>query len=290
MVGNPRSWINRHRIAAFLLVTYAFTWTIQGVIVAAGLEASWTLSILAGFGGFGPPVGAAVVVYASGGDLRTWISQIFKWRIGIKWWAIAIGLPLLILATGSALFGIAGGPIDLGSLPFVGIYLFTMVWGIIWGGGQEELGWRGFMLPLLQETYSALVASLLVGAAWAIWHLPLLLNVNTAHGSWSGTQQIIWLFTIFAGSILWTWMYNNTGGSVLAVAVFHAGVNVMGVFHPADMDVLAPGGVPDPWLNFLAELTGAIPLVGLALLLVIVYGADRLANREVPGPEIVGLR
>lgn len=60
-------------------------------------------------------------------------------------------------------------------------------------------------------------------------------------------------------------------------------------YHPADIDVLALGGVPNPWLNFLAELTGAIPLVAFTILFVIVYGTDRLANREVPGPEVVGL-
>jgi hypothetical protein len=84
-------------------------------------------------------------------------------------------------------------------------------------------------------------------------------------------------------------MYNGTGGSVLAVAVFHAGINAMGLYHPADLASIAPGGVPDPWLNFLAEATGAIPLVGLAILLVGLSGADRLANREVPGSTHVGL-
>ncbi|MDY7082043.1 MAG: type II CAAX endopeptidase family protein [Halobacteria archaeon] len=288
---SPRSWIDRHRIISFLIITYTFTWTIQAVLVATGMQASWTLSILVGFGGFGPPIGAAVVVWASDGSLRAWVSQFFKWRVGVKWWALAIGLPLLILAVGSVLFALAGGPINLSSFPFVGIYVFAMVWGTIWGGGQEELGWRGFMLPLLQDRYSALTSSFVVGFAWAGWHLPLFLNANTTHGAWSLSQQVIWMVTILTGSILWTWMYNNTGGSVLAVAVFHAGINAMGIYHPADIDALAPDGVPDPWLNLLAEVTGALPLVGMAFLIVAVYGIDSLANRDgdVPGSEVVGL-
>ncbi|AOW79603.1 putative metal-dependent membrane protease [Halodesulfurarchaeum formicicum] len=289
MPGTIRSTIDAHRLASFLLVTYAFTWTIQGALAASGMEASWTHSILIGLGGFGPPVGAAVVVWASEGSLRQWVGQLFKWRIGAKWWLLALGLPLLILALGSVLFVALGGPVDLGSFPFPGIYLFALVWGTVWGGGQEELGWRGFMLPVLQERYSALVSSLAVGVAWALWHLPLLLNATTVHGGWSRSQQFIWFFTIIAGSILWTWMYNSTGGSVLAVAVFHAGINAMGIFHPADMAVLAPGGVPDPWLNFLAEVTGAVPLVALAALLVVIYGAEHLAPRDRPGLERLGL-
>jgi membrane protease YdiL (CAAX protease family) len=163
-----------------------------------------------------------------------------------------------------------------------------MAWGIVWGGGQEELGWRGFMLPILQERYSALVASLLVGVAWTGWHLPLFLNANTEHASWPLTQQLLWGATILTGSVLWTWMYNNTE-SVLAVAVFHAGINAMGVFHPADRAALVPGGVPDPWLNLLAEGTSAVVLGGVAVAVVLRYGSHRLSDHEVPGTDAIGL-
>jgi membrane protease YdiL (CAAX protease family) len=283
-----RSWIDRHRLIAFLLITYSFTWVIQGIVAAMGLEASWTQSILIGLGGFGPPVGAAAVIWACGGDLRKWIGQFFIWRIGAKWWAIALGLPLLILGLGVTLFVALGGPIDLDVLPFPGIYLFVLVWGTIWGGGQEDLGWRGFMLPLLQDKYSALASSMIVGVSWAGWHLPLFLNATTTHGGWGISQQLIWIVSILAGSILWTWMYNSTG-SVLAVAVFHAGINGMGVLHPGDQEELAPGGVPDTALNLIAEVSGAVPIVLLAIVLVVVYGAGRLADGEIPGPEVVGL-
>jgi membrane protease YdiL (CAAX protease family) len=97
------------------------------------------------------------------------------------------------------------------------------------------------------------------------------------------------MVSILAGSILWTWMYNSTGGSVLAVAVFHAGVNAMGIFHPADPEALIRNGVPDPWLNLLAEVTGSVPLVLIAIFLVVVYGGDRLANHDPPTPQDAGL-
>ena len=284
-----RAWVERHQLAAFLAIAYAFTWTVQGALAYSGMEASWTHSILIGFGGFGPPLGAAVVVWASGGSLRTWVSQLFKWRIGATWWAIAILLPFVVLATGVAFYVLGGGPVDLTSFESPLVYLFAMAWGTVWGGGQEDLGWRGFMLPVLQERYSALTASLLVGAAWAAWHLPLFLNATTTHGGWPLSQQVLWLVSILAGSVLWTWMYNSTGGSVLAVAVFHAGINSMGIYHPADPDALVQNGVPDPWLNLLAEATGAIPLVVLAVLVVGYYGASRLSSREPPGRAAAGL-
>jgi len=282
-----RPWIDRHRIATFLVVTYGFTWTIQGLLALSGMQASWALSVLIGLGGFGPPVGAAVVVWASGGSLRSWVGQFFRWRIGARWWAAALLLPLAVLALGSGLYVASGGPVDLAALPFPGIYLFVMAWGTVWGGGQEELGWRGFLVPVLQERYSALATSLLVGVAWAGWHLPLFLNANTTHGSWPVSQQLVWGVTILAGSVLWTWMYNNTG-SVLAAAVFHAGMNSIGVFHPADRAALVPGGIPDPWLNFLAEVSTAVVLVGVALLVALAFGPARLSNHEVPDTGVLG--
>ncbi|MFC4357961.1 CPBP family intramembrane glutamic endopeptidase [Halobium salinum] len=287
MTLSVRPWISRHRLASFLLVTYAFTWTIQAALALSNLQASWTLSILVGLGAFGPPVGAAVVVWAGGGDLRAWVSQAFRWRIGLRWWALALLLPPAVLVVGSGLYALAGGPVDVGSLPFVGVYLFVLVWGTVWGGGQEELGWRGFMLPVLQERHSALASSLAVGVAWAGWHLPLFLNANTTHGGWPLSQQVVWFVTILAGSVLWTWMYNGTGGSVLAVAVFHAGINAMGVFHPADQAALAPGGVPDPWLTFLAEVTSGAVLLAFALGVVLVYGSTHLSKRARRGPEVL---
>ncbi|WP_336037250.1 CPBP family intramembrane glutamic endopeptidase [Halobacterium yunchengense] len=283
------AWIDRHRILAFLAVTYAFTWTVQGIVIATGMEASWTQSILVGFGGFGPPVGAAVVLWASGGDLRKWVGQFFRWRVGGRWWAAALGLPLVVLAVGVALFVALGGPVDWSGLPSPAIYLFVLAWGTLWGGGQEDLGWRGFMLPVLQERYSALASSAIVGVAWAGWHLPLFVNPATTHGAWPLSQQLLWVVSILAGSVLWTWMYNSTGGSVLAVAVFHAGINGMGVFHPVDTEALAPDGVPTPTLRLLSEVTGVVPLAAAAVVVVLVYGGERLADREIPGREAVGL-
>jgi hypothetical protein len=83
-------------------------------------------------------------------------------------------------------------------------------------------------------------------------------------------------------------MYNNTG-SVLAAAVFHAGMNSIGVFHPADKQALVPGGIPDPWLNFLAEVSSAVVLVGLAVVVVLAFGTERLSNHDVPDTSVLGL-
>lgn len=113
LIVRTRGWINQHRLLSFLAIAYSFTWAVQGIVAYLRLEASWTQSILIGFGGFGPPVAAAVVVWASGGSLRKWLGQMFKWRIGTKWWLIALALPFVILVAGSVIYVLSGGPIDL---------------------------------------------------------------------------------------------------------------------------------------------------------------------------------
>jgi hypothetical protein len=82
------------------------------------------------------------------------------------------------------------------------------------GGAWEEPGWRGFALPSLQGSgRSALVASLILGAVWALWHLPLL-----ATGQMGGWDVV----NIMGSTIVLTWVFNGTGGSVLIVMLLHA--------------------------------------------------------------------
>jgi len=76
MVPSIRSWINRHRIASFLTITYAFTWTIQGALAASGMGTPWTLSTLVGFGGFEPLVGAVVAVALVFGTERLSVHEV----------------------------------------------------------------------------------------------------------------------------------------------------------------------------------------------------------------------
>ncbi|MBS7636590.1 CPBP family intramembrane metalloprotease [Candidatus Bathyarchaeota archaeon] len=94
-----------------------------------------------------------------------------------------------------------------------------------WSPLQEEFGWWGYALPRLQARYSALVSSVVLGVIWAIWHLPLNLMYLTDPQYQVG---IAWLSStvILFVSILFTWIYNNTGGSILATLIFHTMLNL----------------------------------------------------------------
>ena len=94
------------------------------------------------------------------------------------------------------------------------IYIF-----FLGGPFQEEWGWRGYALDRLQARLNALASSLMLGVLWGAWHLPLFFIKGTIQ-----SQTPIWGFMILilCGTILFTWLYNNTGGSILATMLFHA--------------------------------------------------------------------
>jgi uncharacterized protein len=137
----------------------------------------------------------------------------------------------------------------------------TPVFLFVGGPVFEEIGWRGFALPRLQGLYGPLVGSLILGVLWALWHLPLFLipSWDTPHGS---SLDVV-LFVVWAVSItiIFTWVFNNTKGSVLMVILAHGSINsaaaaVFGLF-PAPA---ATGGIEQFVIGF-----GLVALVVMAL-------------------------
>jgi len=124
------------------------------------------------------------------------------------------GLPAVpVLSTNTPAFN---SPLEL--VPRI-VLLFLIV-GIVNG---EELAWRGFALPRLQAKYNALTSSLILGVLWAVFHLPLFFTVTgSSQAGWSFSNFLV---TTVALTVLYTWMYNNTRGSVLMAYLFHAAAN-----------------------------------------------------------------
>jgi membrane protease YdiL (CAAX protease family) len=94
------------------------------------------------------------------------------------------------------------------------------------GGLPEEAGWRGFALPRLQTRLSPLTASIILGPIWALWHGPLLIGMLQEAGPWGLLLRILMI------GIAFTWLYNRTGGSLLAVMLLHASWNTTLAFLP----------------------------------------------------------
>lgn len=158
-------------------------------------------------GVLGPAAAALVVVRATGGSVRDWVAPILRWRVPLRYYAYALGLPALLLATVNVELALLGESIDLGlvgdRLP---AYAATFLLVLTIGGAMEEPGWRGFALPRLQATHTPVRATLILGVVWGFWHLPL-------YGlGFVGPIAFVFFYT---------WLYNRTG-SVLLCILLHA--------------------------------------------------------------------
>ena len=283
MVDSRLSVVDDHPVATFFVGAYLFTWLISAP--AYFMEVGWTAWILIWLGSFGAPVSAAVVTWLRGDDVGAWARQILHWRVGWRWWAVALGLPILAAVLISlALAGIRG-PVDLDQafavspVLFVGMFLFAM---LLSGGLNEEPGWRGFAQAHLNEKYGALGASLIVGVVWAGWHLPYFVIPITPHSGFTTVNQVGWFVSIVLLSVILAWAYNGTG-SVLIVMVLHAMVNTADILLPLAPDQLAVNGV----IVETAVATVTVTQVAVTLLVVVAivayFGRESLARGEIPG-------
>jgi len=178
---------------------------------------------------FGPSLAAVIVVALATGraGLRELFSRITRWRVGLGWYAMGLLSPIPVFLAVVYLNVLFGAPApslaDLGAWSNFAVLLLGFLLSPF-GGAWEELGWRGYALPRLQTGRSVLSASLLLGLLWAGWHLPMFI-----------TGQIHWpdALLVIALSILFSWLFNHTRGSVLIAYLFHAAIDaVAGLYIP----------------------------------------------------------
>jgi membrane protease YdiL (CAAX protease family) len=219
------SLIQQHPLASFFVLAYAISWILWLPLVVSGDDSPSGLGLLLlALGSLVPSSVAILLVAALHGKagVRKLLRRLLIWRVGFAWWvAVALVSTLALGAVGlSVLFG-GDGPDVTATIPGA-IILFAL---FIFPGsaGGEEIGWRGFALPHLQTVRSALGASVVLGVAWGVWHLPLYLT-----GADIRPLSLFapWVVLTVAGSVIYTWMYNGTGGSLLIVVMFHAASNV----------------------------------------------------------------
>ena len=199
-----------------------------------------------------------------------------RWRVGLQWYAVALLLPVAIVLVALYLVALFGGPSPTAAA-FAGWYTLPLIFlstTLINGPFTEEPGWRGFLLPRLQSSYSPLVASLIVGVIWASWHLPLLLSDPT------GQRPALQFFVVVvAQSVVFTWVYNGTRGSVLLVILMHGAFNSFASFL-----------VPEVFGSFGSASYGLFWwlmatlwwVVALAVIAVIGLARDRAPSMEAP--------
>jgi uncharacterized protein len=225
----------------FLALSHGWTWGFWAVAASSGVsvwEVPATVFFL--FGGAGVFLGGTVmsrVTYGPAGLRDLGRRLVDPARIGPRWWAVALLLyPVLTLAAAGLALVVdgTGKPLDLEAaavrldhpLGLVALIGFILIIGPL----PEEIGWRGYLLDRLQVRWNALTASLVLGLVWWSWHLPLFWLPGYFDAFGRAPTPLALLSGILPSAILYTWVYNNTRRSVLAVLLLHFMQNFTGEF------------------------------------------------------------
>jgi uncharacterized protein len=280
--GGLKGLLTRHPLLSFFAIAYALTWLAWspwylsesgvGLLPFDGEGISAYLNTVALL--LGPTLSAFVMTGATEGrgGVRRLLRRIVLWRVGFGWYLfVLLGIPAIIVLSTVVLPG-ALSSFDAAAIPTT-LFLYVVAGPVfLFAGGPvfEEIGWRGFALPRLQRLYGPLVGTLVLGALWGLWHLPLFLipSWDTPHGSLLDVA----LFVVLAVSIalVITWVFNNTKQSVLLAILAHGSINSAAV----SMYALFPArAVTD-------GITNVAIGFGLAALLVVVLTRGRLGYRE----------
>ena len=239
------------RLFIFFALAYLLSWLIWLPLYAPALGFTLfePLRYQHALGAFGPLLAGLYVSYRFKG-LKGFGYLILKsfFPTGLLFLLIALFSPFLLefLAAVIHYFQSRAFP-DLSQIgrsrefPESGIVVFFF-YNLLFFGFGEEVGWRGFALPELQSRYNALISSLILTLFWALWHWPLFLY-RPGYMSMDLAGATGWLLSLLTGSILLTWLFNSSRGSVLACAVFHSAIDVAFTFDYLDKNLVGLMGM-----------------------------------------------
>lgn len=255
--------LRRYPMWSFWIIAFAVAWSIGLTFgfdpdVLADKHSPVVAFLLDRIPKFGFTIAALVVVLAGGVDRREFLARLTRWRVPFRWYLLAVGGPLL--AYGIAVLVAPGDKtIEFGSGWFTAAILGAdtglLTYLVTRAGLGEEPGLRGFALPRHERNYSRRRAALVVGVLWGAWHIPVLLDRDTV-------SIVAFLLSVIALSFVFSWVFHACGGSVLIVALMHAGINAFDDL----WERTVPGLVDVDWevpfflLTLLAGIAAAVRL------------------------------
>lgn len=270
-----RNFLHRHSLMVGIVLMFLYTWTID--LANSGIlpfQIPFPIYITLGWGFIFASLLMTSLTLGNDAVIAL-LKRYVQWRVGWKWFlAAALLEPAFIIAGvyinamltqvqpdfsivfAHQLFG-ASAILSLFVLPF---FMFEII------TNGEEMGWRGYVLPRLQAKYNALTSTLILGIIWGFWHLPKYL-------SHFGTVAFAWfMLHIIAFAVVQTWLYNNTKGSLLIVAISHAASNAVSIFVPMASTISSE--------NMGSYIAYAMLEVAAAVALTVIAGPARLSRTE----------
>jgi uncharacterized protein len=266
-------------VISFVVITFAWTWAY--VILFLIVFPIPDNPVRTTPGDLGPTIGAFAVTAIVAGrvGVRQLLASIGRWRVHVGWYAVALlGLPAVYTLSIALVPGALASfkPLSLSDLLLLPVlYLYL---GASGGPLTEEPGWRGFGLPRLQERWGPLAGTTIVGLIWAAWHLPNYFRPGWAAVNGGLNLSGIAVFTLAAVSfsMVITWVFNRTGGSVLLAILLHCSLN----FSQGLNTVIFPAAANN-------EVAPVAALVIAALVLIVVTRGRLGYTAPVLSPQVV---
>ncbi len=257
----PGTWLNRHSLIVGIGLMFLLTWPID--LANAGVlpfSVPFAVYILLGYGFV---IASVLMTWLTQGkdSVITLLKRFLIWRVDWKWYLVAFFLLPAIDLLGVLLYAVWSqtapdfssvyaynifGPsanLLLLAIPF---FLFEML------TNGEEIGWRGYVLPRLQTKHSALMASLILGVIWSIWHLPKFVT------NWDPIFFGLYGLHTMALAVLYTWLITYTHGSLLLVTLLHASSNTAGMMLPLGNTAVNLNAGPYPIIVLLTILIAVV--------------------------------
>lgn len=231
-----RNWLRGHPLLVYFAMAFGVSWGGIGCVVAAtafNLAAPRPLETGLFFMAMllGPSVSGLMMTALLGGraGLRQLRSRVLRWRVGARWYAVALlTAPLLLFAI---LWSISA----LVASAFATHFQWALLAVGLAAGGFEEIGWTGFATPLLLARRGVGRAGLQLGLLWALWHalVVFLFTFGAMGNSWVWSFAIVYLATLTPYRLLMNWVYVNTQSVLLAVLMHASYTGWLLVLFPA---------------------------------------------------------
>jgi len=229
--------MNTKTLVQFLVLTFVITWSLGAVLILNGMSTPVFLLAV-----WAPGLVGIFLVWRQYGlkGLKRFFSRLTMWRMHWGWWLyLLVGFPLTIYL-GAALNGTIGDP-----FPFSTWYelLGAILMMLFLLGTNEEFGWRGVALPLLQRKFAPIWSGLILGVIWSAWHIPAFYIGGLPYETWS---VLPYFGGVIALSVILTPIFNNSNGSLLIAYLFH-----FQMMNPVFPDA-------QPWDSLLIVLTAIV--------------------------------
>ena len=275
-----RTKLGKYQLAFFFLLVFLFSWILWVPLIYGHFKLGWTSwegnpwnnyrTWLGMLGSLGPSCAAIVMTYLLHGkvEVNKLLKRVVQWRVNFGWWAIGLYSWWIICSVLAVLMQIA----DIQKVTFnlvvslinIPAMIFVLQLPLIIGMFGEEVGWRGYALPRLLDKFDPVIASLILALPWIVWHAPL-----AVFQDWRGNTTLLDFFInyfllVIPLSIIFTWFFQKTKGSLLLVILLHKSFNLTFNAYPIALRLNEDSGEA-------LRHWSVITIWGLALLIVFHY-------------------